>query len=362
MLHMFLQILWDASPEDMPAGDCLPFFKMDHETGLLDCEFMPASWTEGDMRDGTYELEWGSEMYRFYFEDNMIRSIDVPQINHAPEIVTREVRGFTGEQVEMVIEAYDPDDDDLTLQLLSPAESHSAVVESIVPGPEKNTWTVTLLPADPAVRYTTASTLKVIIRDERGRNTMPTDAKSLNFEEIESIRCWLYPQNQGHIPPTSYPAEVSVPVDAAREVQLAAREWGDGTLTYEIVDHITKSGLGQSTCLGIGGDPVIGTKFIECLELFVDDKDTEAVVLVGEIGGRDEQDTAAYVKKHFNKPVFGFIAGKTAPPGKRMGHAGAIIAGTAGTAAEKIKAFEENGIKVGETPADVARLLKEHLK
>lgn len=135
-----------------------------------------------------------------------------------------------------------------------------------------------------------------------------------------------------------------------------------GTLTYEIVDHITKSGLGQSTCLGIGGDPVIGTKFIECLELFAKDKDTEAVVLVGEIGGRDEQDTAAYVKQHFKKPVFGFIAGKTAPPGKRMGHAGAIIAGTAGTAAEKIKAFEENGIKVGETPADVARLVKEHLK
>jgi succinyl-CoA synthetase alpha subunit len=135
-----------------------------------------------------------------------------------------------------------------------------------------------------------------------------------------------------------------------------------GTLTYEIVDHITKSGLGQSTCLGIGGDPVIGTKFIECLQLFKDDKDTEAVVLVGEIGGRDEQDTAVYVKQHFNKPVFGFIAGKTAPPGKRMGHAGAIIAGTAGTAAEKIKAFEDNGIKVGETPADVARLLKEHLK
>ena len=135
-----------------------------------------------------------------------------------------------------------------------------------------------------------------------------------------------------------------------------------GTLTYEIVDHITKSGLGQSTCLGIGGDPVIGTKFIECLELFKDDKDTEAVVIVGEIGGRDEQDTAAYVKKHFNKPVFGFIAGKTAPPGKRMGHAGAIIAGTAGTAAEKIKAFEDNGIKVGETPAEVARLVRENLK
>ena len=134
-----------------------------------------------------------------------------------------------------------------------------------------------------------------------------------------------------------------------------------GTLTYEIVDHITKSGLGQSTCLGIGGDPVIGTKFIECLELFAKDGSTEAVVLVGEIGGRDEQDAAIYVKKHFSKPVFGFIVGKTAPPGKRMGHAGAIIAGTAGTAAEKIRAFEENGIKVGETPADVARLVKEKL-
>ena len=135
-----------------------------------------------------------------------------------------------------------------------------------------------------------------------------------------------------------------------------------GTLTYEIVDQITKTGLGQSTCLGIGGDPIIGTKFIDCLELFVDDKDTEAVVIVGEIGGRDEQDTAAYIREHFNKPVFGFVAGKTAPADKRMGHAGAIISGTAGTAAEKIKAFEENGIKVGETPADVARLLKEHLK
>jgi succinyl-CoA synthetase alpha subunit len=134
-----------------------------------------------------------------------------------------------------------------------------------------------------------------------------------------------------------------------------------GTLTYEIVDQITKSGLGQSTCLGIGGDPIIGTKFIDCLELFAEDKDTEAVVVVGEIGGRDEQDTAVYVKQNFKKPVFGFIAGKTAPADKRMGHAGAIISGTAGTAAEKIKAFEENGIIVGETPTEVAQLLKKHL-
>jgi succinyl-CoA synthetase alpha subunit len=134
-----------------------------------------------------------------------------------------------------------------------------------------------------------------------------------------------------------------------------------GTLTYEIVDQITKVGLGQSTCLGIGGDPVIGTKFIDCLELFAKDKNTEAVVLVGEIGGRDEQDTAQYVKKYFKKPVFGFVAGKTAPADKRMGHAGAIISGTSGTAAEKIKVFEECGIEVGETPAEVAQLVKKKL-
>ncbi|MCK4756165.1 succinate--CoA ligase subunit alpha [candidate division WOR-3 bacterium] len=134
-----------------------------------------------------------------------------------------------------------------------------------------------------------------------------------------------------------------------------------GTLTYEIVDHITRVGLGQSTCIGIGGDPIIGTKFIDCLELFADDKDTEAVVLVGEIGGRDEQDTAEYVKKYFKKPVFGFIVGKTAPPEKRMGHAGAVISGTSGTAAEKIKVFKECGIKVGDTPAEVAQLVKEML-
>ncbi len=134
-----------------------------------------------------------------------------------------------------------------------------------------------------------------------------------------------------------------------------------GTLTYEIVDNITRAGLGQSTCIGIGGDSIIGTKFIDCLELFAQDPQTEAVVLVGEIGGRDEQDTAEYIKREFKKPVFGFIAGKTAPADKRMGHAGAIISGTSGTAAEKIKAFESADIKVGETPAEVARLIKETL-
>jgi len=134
-----------------------------------------------------------------------------------------------------------------------------------------------------------------------------------------------------------------------------------GTLTYEIVDHITKTGFGQSTCIGIGGDPIIGTKFIDCLELFAKDKETEAVVIVGEIGGRDEQDTALYIKKTFKKPVVGFIAGKTAPADKRMGHAGAIISGTSGTAAEKIKVFKECGIKVGNTPTEVAQLVKKEI-
>lgn len=135
-----------------------------------------------------------------------------------------------------------------------------------------------------------------------------------------------------------------------------------GTLTYEIVDHITRSGLGQSTCIGIGGDPIIGTKFIDCLELFAKDDDTEAIVLVGEIGGRDEQDAAEWVKKNLKKPVFGFIAGKTAPADKRMGHAGAIISGTSGTAEEKVKVFTECGIKVGETPAEVAQLVVQAVK
>ncbi len=135
-----------------------------------------------------------------------------------------------------------------------------------------------------------------------------------------------------------------------------------GTLTYEIVDHITKVGLGQSTCIGIGGDPVIGTKFIDCLKLFNEDPETEAVVVVGEIGGRDEEDAAIYIKQNFKKPVFGFIAGKTAPADKRMGHAGAIITGGSGTALEKVKAFKEAGIFVGETSEELAKLIREKVK
>jgi succinyl-CoA synthetase alpha subunit len=135
-----------------------------------------------------------------------------------------------------------------------------------------------------------------------------------------------------------------------------------GTLTYEIVNHLTKAGIGQSTCVGIGGDPLNGTSFIDCLRAFQDDPKTDAIVMMGEIGGTDEQNAAQFVKDYVKKPVIGFIAGQTAPPGRRMGHAGAIISGSSGTAAEKIAAFEAAGISVMKRPVDVVPLLKARLK
>ena len=134
-----------------------------------------------------------------------------------------------------------------------------------------------------------------------------------------------------------------------------------GTLTYEIVYQLTQAGLGQTTCVGIGGDPIIGTNFIDCLAAFEADSETKAVVMMGEIGGTDEQEAAAFVKAKMTKPVVGFIAGQTAPPGRRMGHAGAIISGSAGTAAEKMQAFEANGIAVMRKPSDVVELIRKVL-
>ena len=135
-----------------------------------------------------------------------------------------------------------------------------------------------------------------------------------------------------------------------------------GTLTYEVVYQMTRANIGQTTCVGIGGDPINGTNFIDCLAAFQSDPDTEAVVMIGEIGGTDEQEAARFVKEKMNKPVVGFIAGQTAPPGRRMGHAGAIISGSSGTAAEKMQAFEENGVGVAKRPRDVVDLLKRAMR
>jgi succinyl-CoA synthetase alpha subunit len=134
-----------------------------------------------------------------------------------------------------------------------------------------------------------------------------------------------------------------------------------GTLTYEAVVQLTNAGIGQTTCIGIGGDPLIGTNFVDALKAFKDDPETEAIVMIGEIGGTDEQEAAAWVKANLTIPVVGFIAGQTAPPGRRMGHAGAIISGSAGTAEEKIKTFEENGIAVAKRPLEIAELVKDAL-
>ncbi len=134
-----------------------------------------------------------------------------------------------------------------------------------------------------------------------------------------------------------------------------------GTLTYEIIHHLTTAGIGQTTCIGIGGDPIIGTNFIDTLELFEGDSATRAVVMIGEIGGTDEQEAAEFVEREMKTPVVGFIAGQTAPPGRRMGHAGAIISGSEGTAAEKMESFREHGIPVARRPSDIVGLVKDAL-
>ena len=135
-----------------------------------------------------------------------------------------------------------------------------------------------------------------------------------------------------------------------------------GTLTYEVVYQLTRAGLGQTTCVGIGGDPINGTNFIDCLAAFEKDPATKVVCMMGEIGGTDEQEAAAFVKQHMKKPVVGFIAGQTAPPGRRMGHAGAIISGSAGTAAENIQAFKDAGMGVAQRPLDFVELVRARLK
>ncbi len=187
---------------------------------------------------------------------------------------------------------------------------------------------------------------------------------------IDMVKAFHYVQSRGvrlvgpNCPGVISPGKCKVGIMPARihkegRVGVVSRS---GTLTYEAVGQLTALGIGQSTCIGIGGDPVIGTTQRDAVELFNNDPDTDAIVMIGEIGGSAEEEAAEYVKQHVKKPVVGFICGQTAPPGRRMGHAGAIIAGGKGTAAEKMAAMTAAGIHVVKSPADIGSKVKEVLK
>ena len=184
-------------------------------------------------------------------------------------------------------------------------------------------------------------------------------SRTMPFVRARAVRL-IGPNCPGLISPGARAKVGIIPgnICAAGRVGMVSRS---GTLTYEVVNHLTRAGIGQSTCVGIGGDPIIGTNFIDCLRAFEDDPDTDAIVMIGEIGGTDEQNAAAFVKQHVRKPVVGFIAGQTAPKGRRMGHAGAIISGSSGTAEEKLAAFEAAGIGIMRRPVDVIEQLRSKL-
>ena len=184
-------------------------------------------------------------------------------------------------------------------------------------------------------------------------------SRTMPFVRSRAVRL-IGPNCPGLITPGSRAKVGIIPgnICAPGRVGLVSRS---GTLTYEVVNHLTCAGIGQSTCVGIGGDPIIGTNFIDCLRAFQDDPATDAIVMLGEIGGTDEQNAAQFVKAHVTKPVIGFIAGQTAPKGRRMGHAGAIISGSSGTAEEKLAAFAAADIGIMRRPVDVIELLRKRM-
>jgi succinyl-CoA synthetase alpha subunit len=187
-----------------------------------------------------------------------------------------------------------------------------------------------------------------------------TDMIKVYWEAKDRGVRFIGPNCPGLIAPTRHIKIGIMPASIHRRGRIGVIS-RSGTLTYEIVDELTHNGFGQSTCIGIGGDPIIGSTFVDLLPLFEKDRYTDAVVLVGEIGGTDEEEAAEYFKAHMTKPVVSFIAGKTAPPGKRMGHAGAIISGGKGTAAEKIEALTAAGIPVADRPDQISTLVREVL-